>query len=154
PPIQDGLAIQNWNNKEHPSLNGKLLEVEEHEGSRSLAISPDKRRFVLGTNWALRSYDDTGKLLWRRDAPAAVWAVNISGDGRLLVAAYGDGTIRWHRLDDGQEVLAFMPLANRVDWVAWTPEGFYGATDGARDVLNWQVNQGWDAAAKVFPVSS
>jgi hypothetical protein len=36
-----------------------------------------------------------------------------SRDGRIVVAAYDDGTIRWHRLDDGRELLAFMVLSDR-----------------------------------------
>ena len=79
--------------------------------------------------------------------PGIAWAVNVTGDGRLVVAAYGDGTIRWHRMDDGREILAFMPLENRRDWVAWTPEGFYAASPGAHGVLRWHVNQpGWQPA--------
>ena len=31
--------------------------------------------------------------------------MNASEDGRIVVAAYGDGTIRWHRADDGRELL-------------------------------------------------
>ena len=84
--------------------------------------------------------------------PGTVWAVNISGDGRLVVAAYGDGTIRWHRMSDGVELLAFMPLADRSNWVAWTPEGFYAATPGAHGILRWHVNRGWDAPADGVPV--
>ncbi len=38
-----------------------------------------------------------------------VWAVNLSADGRFVVAGYGDGTIRWHRFRDGREVLALFP---------------------------------------------
>ncbi len=64
--------------------------------------------------------------------PGTVWAVNITGDGRLVVAAYQDGTIRWHRMADGVELLAFMPLSDQTNWVAWTPEGFYDAGDGWR----------------------
>jgi len=30
------------------------------------------------------------------------------------VAAYGDGTIRWHRMQNGVELLAFMPLMKYV----------------------------------------
>ena len=30
------------------------------------------------------------------------------------------------------------------DWVLWTPEGFYEATPGAKDVLKWVVNHGPD----------
>ena len=54
---------------------------------------------------------------------------------------------------DGVELLAFMPLANQKDWVAWTPEGFYDATPGAQGVLRWQVNRGWDAPATDVPVA-
>ena len=70
-----------------------------------------------------------------------------------MVAAYGDGTIRWHRMDDGKELLAFFPLADRTNWVAWTPDGFYAATPGAHGVLRWHVNHGWDAPGEAIPVS-
>ena len=70
-----------------------------------------------------------------------------------MVAAYGDGTLRWHRLDDGREVLALFPLADRRNWVAWTPEGIYAATPGAHGVLRWHVNRGWDAPAEAIPVA-
>jgi hypothetical protein len=42
----------------------------------------------------------------------------------------------------------------KKDWVLWTPEGFYAATDGANDVLKWVVNHGPDEAAKTYSVSS
>ena len=108
---------------------------------------------MLGTEWYLRAYNAKGELLWLRDVPGVVWAVNIAGDGRLVVAAYGDGTIRWHRMDDGRELLALYVLADKQNWVAWTPEGFYGATPGAFGVLRWHVNRGFDAAAETVPVS-
>ena len=87
-----------------------------------------------------------------------VWAVNAGGDGRIVVAAYGDGTIRWHRADDGRELLTLQILPNRKeqvpDWVLWTPEGFYEATAGAQDVVKWVVNHGPDSAATTLPVSA
>jgi hypothetical protein len=102
--------------------------------------------------WSLRSFDASGALVWRRAAPGRVWAVNITGDGRLVVAAYGDGTIRWHRMSDGVELLAFMPLPDKINWVAWTPDGFYAATPGAHGILRWHINHGWDAPAESIPV--
>jgi WD40 repeat protein len=101
----------------------------------------------------LGKLEDTEQLIWQRAAPSIVWAVNISGDGRLVIAGYGDGTIRWHRMDDGRELLALYVLADKQNWVAWTPEGFYGATAGAFGVLQWQVNRGFDAAADTVPVN-
>jgi hypothetical protein len=109
---------------------------------------------VLGAEWSLSAVDAKDKLLWRRAVPGAVWAVNISGDGRLVVAAYADGTIRWHRMDDGRELLALYVLKDKQNWVAWTPEGFYGATPGAFGVLKWQVNNGFDAAGDTVAVNA
>ena len=54
--------------------------------------------------------------------PELVSAVNITADGGLVVAAYGDGTIHWHRMDDGRETLALYGLADKQNWVAWPPE--------------------------------
>jgi WD40 repeat protein len=158
-PKQIGLAVEEWHPTEwhatvSPTLNGKPIKLDLYETSRSLAIHPDGNRFVLGTSWALRTFDGQGRLLWRRAVPGLAWAVNISGDGRLVVAACGDGTIRWHRMDDGRELLALYVLADRQNWVSWTPEGFYGATPGAFGVLQWQVNHGFDAAADTVPVSA
>ena len=151
-PRQYGLPIEDWQNTDRPTLSGKPLSLEPLETSRSLAIHPDGSRFVLGTNWSLRALDAKGESLWRSAVPGEAWAVNITGDGRIVVAAYDDGTIRWHRMDDGRELLALMVLSDRSNWVAWTPEGFYAATPGAHGVLQWHVNRGADAAATTVPV--
>src|SRR5271165_3467294 len=152
-PRQTGLPVEYRRYEGHLTLGGKKLPLEGYETSHSLAVHPNGDRFVLGTDWSLRAYDAHGTPLWTRDVPGVVWAVNITGDGRLVVAAYGDGTIRWHRMSDGVELLAFMPLADRTNWVAWTPEGFYAATAGAHGVLRWHVNRGWDAPADSVPIA-
>ena len=152
-PRQTGLPITDWEDKERPTLAGTPLPIRPYDAARSLAIHPYGQRFVLGTEWYLRAFDAAGKPLWSRVAPGPVWAVNIVGDGRLVVAAYADGTIRWHRMDDGRELLAFYPMSDKKNWVAWTPEGFYGATPGAHGVLKWHVNRGWDQLADAYPVS-
>jgi WD40 repeat protein len=149
-----GLAVEGWRNGLSPTLNGKPIKLEKHEISRSISLHPDGNRFVLGTDWSLRALDEKGQLLWTRAVPGTVWGVNITGDGRLVVAAYDNGTIRWHRMDDGRELLALYVLKDKQNWVAWTPEGFYGATPGAFGVLQWQVNHGFDAAAGTVPVSA
>lgn len=82
-----------------------------------------------------------------------VWAINVSRDNRWVVAAYGDGTIRWHRASDGAEEMAFYPHPDRKRWVLWTPSGYYDASPGAEDLIGWHVNRGKDAAADFFPAS-
>jgi WD40 repeat protein len=150
PSHQDRLKIEGWSNPAgRPTLDDRPLPLKPYDTSHSLAFDPAGARFVLGTEMSLTAFDASGLQLWRRPVPGIVWAVNITGDGRLVVAAHGDGTIRWHRMADGVELLAFMPLPDRTNWVAWTPEGFYAATAPAHGVLRWHVNRGWDPADSV-----
>jgi WD40 repeat protein len=153
PPKFDGLKIEDWYMSYQPKLDGKPIKLDNGELSHSFAIQPDGRRFVLGAGWWLRVFDAEGKPLWSVRVPGSVWAENITLDGRLVIAAYGDGTIRWHRMDDGRELLALQVLNDKTNWVAWTPEGFYDATPGAFGVLRWHVNRGPDAAVDAIPVS-
>ena len=139
-----GLKVTDWEDRVDPKLDGKPLALDQYEKSRSLAITPDGRRFVLGTEWNLRLFDATGQAVWTQPVPGVVWAVNVSADGRFVVAACADGTIRWHRLADGREVLAFFPHADRKRWVAWTPEGYFDASPGAEELIGYHLNQGQD----------
>jgi hypothetical protein len=70
------------------------------------------------------------------------------------VAAYDDGTIRWHRLADGQELLALFVHAKDRRFVAWTPQGYYAASPGAEDLIGWHVNRGFDTAPDFYPAST
>jgi len=70
----------------------------------------------------LRCYAKNGAERWNVPVPGVVWAVNVSTDGSVVVAAYGDGTIRWHRTSDGRELLAFFPHVDQKRWVIWATE--------------------------------
>jgi WD40 repeat protein len=158
-PKRDGLTIDGWRDGISPTLNGRSLPFVQYEIAESLAIAPDAKRFFLGSSFALRAFDDAGTRKWRQLSRNVVWAVNASKNGRIVVSADGDGAIRWHRADDGRELLALQVLPNKGDpikwdWVLWTPEGFYQATPGAEDVLKWVVNHGPDQAATTLPVSA
>ena len=146
-----GLPVANWTDKLNPTFAQQPIVLQQHEKAHSLAIRTDGAGFMLGSDYSLRSFDAQGKQLWDRTVPAAVWGVNVSGDGRIIVAAYGDGTIRWHRWSDGQELLALFVNSQTKAWVAWTPTGYYSASPGGEDLIGWHVNRGWDQAADFFP---
>lgn len=152
PPRTDGLAVTDWKDTYEPKLNGVKLPLQQYERSHSLAVAPDAGSFLLGTDFSVRLFDRDGKERWNAPAPSIAWNVNISGDGRLALAAFFDGTIRWYRIADGKELLAFFPHADRKRWVLWTPSGYYDAAPGAEDLIGWHVNNGRDAAADFFPI--
>ncbi|MBK7000377.1 MAG: caspase family protein [Rhodoferax sp.] len=152
-PRTTDLTIEGWIHTTTPTLNGQPLKLLTYETARSLAISLDASSFVLGAEWSLRLFARDGQQRWEQPVPSAVWGVNIPPSGQVVVAAYADGTIRWHRLRDGQELLAFFPHADRKRWVLWTPSGYYDASPGAEELIGWHVNRGQNQAADFFPAS-
>jgi len=154
PPIQKatGLMITDWDQRERPKLAGITLQIESQETSRSVAISPDHEAFVLGADWNIYLFDRTGRRLWQTPTQSPVWGVNLTGNGKLVVGALGDGTIRWYRHQDGKELLALFPHPDRNRWILWSPSGYYDVSLGGEDLIGWHVNQGWDKAADFFPI--
>jgi WD40 repeat protein len=154
PPVTEtsGLRITDWETAS-PKLNGTPIKIWRSDYSKSLAISPEKNTFLLGTNYFLYLFDKGGSEIWRVRVPGGVFDVNISADGRVAVAALGDGTIRWYRMKEGKELLAFFPHADKKRWVLWTPSGYYDASPGAEELIGWHVNNGSEEAADFFPIS-
>ena len=150
-PITDGLGVSDWRISLSPRLKGNPIPLLRNESSQSLAIKPDRSGFLLGTVWFLRLFDDTGRELWSLRTPGSVWGVNTNG--QVAVAALSDGTIRWYRLADGKELLAFFPHSDRRRWVLWTPSGYYDASPGGEDFIGWHVNNGRDQSAYLFSIS-
>jgi WD40 repeat protein len=150
-----GLAVTNWDSSRTPAVSGRRIKLEATDLARSAAIVPGTRHFVLGTAFSLRLVDAQGHDVWpiAQPVPGEAWHVNVTGDGRLAVAAYGDGTIRWHRLTDGKELLALFIHPDGQRWIAWTPQGYYDASLGADELIGWQVNQGRDRAPDFYPAS-
>ena len=148
-----GLPVEDWRDGTAPTWKGTPITLDKYETSRSLAIRPGGGGFTLGTDFALRAFDVEGDQRWSRPGPGPAWGVNFSADGRVVVAAYGDGTIRWHRWSDGQELLALFVHAPSKRWVAWTPTGYYMASPGAEDLIGWHLNRGWEQQADFFPAS-
>ncbi len=154
PPVTEGegLVIENWRDSREPTLQGRPLPLKRHERAFSLAILPDGDSFLLGTRWRLRHFDRKGAEIWNVQTPEQVWAVNVAQSGKLAILALGDGTIRWYRVADGEELLALFPHRDKR-WVAWTPSGYYMASAGGDDLIGWHVNRGKGYAADFFSVS-
>lgn len=148
--IPEGLS--DWQNSLAPRLNGRLLPMREGEVSRSAAAAPGRQGFALGGEWYLRMFSHEGNALWEMRTPGVVWAVNVSADGRWVVAALGDGSLRWYRASDGQEQLALFVHGDRERWIAWTPSGYYDTSMGGENLIGWHVNRAFNQSADFFSV--
>ncbi|MEW6659717.1 MAG: caspase family protein [Thermodesulfobacteriota bacterium] len=120
----------------------RRLWRSKEEKSHCFARIPGGRFLILGTNWHLRFFDENGAPRGRPiELPSSAWGVNVSGDGQVAVVALGDGTLRWYRLRDRKEILAFFRHRDG-NWVMWSPEGFFTcSTDGGK-LIGYHLNKG------------
>lgn len=128
------------------------LPMLPREKPYDVAWLPDDQSFMVGTTHRLCRFAVQGSALWC--VPVAhAQKVNVSGDGRLVVAELYDNTVRWYRARDGEELLAFFLHADGKRWLAFTPSGYYDAAVGAESLFGWQVNRGPAAAGDFYPAS-
>ncbi|MEW6667442.1 MAG: caspase family protein [Thermodesulfobacteriota bacterium] len=133
-------------------IGDKKLAMLPLEVSRSLAIAPDLTSVLVGTDAFLRHYSSKdGTPLWA--VPIGTLAVNVSGDGRWVVAATPQGGIHWYRRTDGRLLLSLFVASDKKRWVLISPSGFYDTSVGGEDLVGWHVNRGREEAADFFPVS-
>jgi WD40 repeat protein len=144
------MRVEHFAYDEHPQLNGRPLGLERTDTAYSVDVR--NNRVLVGSQSALTLFDAGAHQAWSVPTPAAFRVVQ-SPDGRLVVAAHDDGTVRWYRASDGVELMALFVLADGKRWVAFTPSGYYAAGPGAEDLVGWQVNHGPDQAADFFPAS-
>lgn len=146
PPYSDharAMAFTDWIDSPEPRLNGRVLRfLEDYEWSRSAAVAADGSFGVIGGDWNVYGVNPDGSMRWRARAPGSTWAINLARNGRVAVAAHGDGTLRWYRSSDGALLLSLFILAGTDRWVAWTPSGYYDASPGGEELIGWHVNRG------------
>jgi hypothetical protein len=130
-------------------IGGRPIALERGEVARAIAYLGRRSDAALATSRALYRVDALGNVAWRVAANTEIWAVNASDDGRLIVGALGDGTIRWWRASDGAHLLTLYVVRDGR-WVAWTPNGYYDASAGADRLVGWSVNRGPSEAADFF----
>lgn len=144
------IQVSDWQNSYKTTINGKPPALDDYEMVRSYALAADGRSVLLGTEWGLRRYDASARLLWQVALPAVAWSVTASENGKFALATLSDGTLRWFDMAQGREVLAFFPHANGKDWIAWTPEGYYQSSVYGDNFVGWHLNRGKDRTPNFF----
>lgn len=136
-----GLVISEWESSFNPLINGEPLKhLKTRESNRSVDVTSSGESFLMGADWSISLLDKKGDLIWRHRASSVAWAVKFSLDEKVAVAAFGDGTIRWFRVQDGQELMSLFILSDMQEWVLWTPKGYYACSEEGENLIGWHVN--------------
>ena len=123
-----------------------------NESTRAAAVLPDRSAVILGASRTLRRIGADGRAHWTIQQPTETRAVGVSADGRLVVAALSDGSIRWYRAADGAALLSLLVLRDGR-WVLWTESGHFDAGPGAEDLVGWLVTRPSGEQADYFGAS-
>ena len=110
-------------------------------------------RVAVGGDYGLYLFDArTGaKIREFRGHTGVVWAVAPSPDGRYLLSASVDQTLRIWDPDRDEPLLSLFVAGD--DWIAWTPEGYYAASPGGENLMGWQVSNGPEQVGNFVPAS-
>lgn len=133
-----GVKVTGWRNERTPKVNGRPVTLDPGEWARSATVLPDGSAALVGAEFSLRLVGADGVERARAAVPAAVWGVVAAPDGRVAVAALGDGTLRWFALTGPQplqELAAFFPHRDGKRWVIWTPEAFFAHSESGGEAL-------------------
>lgn len=167
--VPPGQTVTGWRHQPLALLNGAALHAP-WEVSHSFAVAPDQQGFLLGTDNFLRRFffsrsaardgcpeaPRSGSALPQPCVqialPSPALSVNYSGDGRLIIAALSDGSIRWYRAHDGTPLCAFVLHRDKRRWVLWQPDGTYVASIGGAELVAWLVNPPSVRSATRFPL--
>lgn len=132
-----------------PVISGREVPLLPGEVTRAFSFVGDAAGSVLGTSQRLVRIAESGEVAWALPLSTEVRAVVATADGRMLVTAMSDGTVRWWRADDGSPLLALYVDA-QGNWVSWTVNGFYDSSGGADQLVGWAVGFEADQALAFF----
>ena len=134
------------------TVEGHAVPLLPNESTRAAAVLPDRTAVILAASRTLRRIGADGRAQWTLQQPTETRALGVSADGRLVVAALSDGSIRWYRGADGATLLSLLVLRDGR-WVLWTESGHFDAGPGAEDLVGWLITRPSGEQADYFGAS-
>ena len=138
--------------KQQDAVVAKIAPPYPYEAIRSFSFVTGDR-VAVGGDYGVYLFDArTGaKIREFRGHTGVVWAVAPSPDGRYLLSASDDQTVRIWAPDRDEPLLSLFVAGD--DWIAWTPEGYYAASPGGENLMGWQVGNGPEQVGTFVPAS-
>jgi len=138
--------------KASATLGGRRLELKDYEFVHA-AASTTTGHTVLGTEFGVRAYRADGTPLWFTGLEGVVRALRSSEDGRFIVVASSDGTVRWLEAAAGEVQMSVYIHGGTGEWVAWNRSGFYASSPRGDDLIGWQLNRSARERARFYRAS-
>lgn len=116
-----------------------LQKFKTNEPLHAALIMPDGKRIITaGDDRIIRIWDiGSAKVLKTLEGhQTQITSLQITSDGKSLLSYSIDGIIKCWNLDKGSEFYEHIHL-NERDWMVKTKEGYFNATNGARNSIHF-----------------
>ncbi|MFC7516019.1 WD40 repeat domain-containing protein [Herbaspirillum sp. GCM10030257] len=150
--VSKRIPVSTWENSYDVTIAGRPVPMAPTEISRAIAVLPDESAVLLATSRTLRRIEPDGRERWRIPLATEARAVNVSADGRVLVVAMADGTLRWRRAQDGAMLMSLF-VTRDGRWVLWNEDGYFDAAKGADELIGLTINRAGGEQADYYPMS-
>lgn len=144
----DGKILQIETNKTElrDAQTGKVLVTLPCCLGR-LSFSPDSQLLIDVDMEEVRFYDvATGKVKWSLHKGRISQHENLfSPNARWVAGKSAEGGTTIYEITSGRALVSLVPLFSstpgnsQVEWIAFTPEGYYSASLGAEKFIRWRV---------------
>lgn len=145
------LKIRRKNGLVHKHLGTIDRSTTDGYWHSSYTLTPDGQHILSGgLNGVLRLYALDGSLIAALIGHTGeIKSIAVSQDGQWALSGANDQTLKlWslaNLMTSGksqiQPALTIFPARNG-EWIAWTPEGFFTASEQGRQLIGYVVNQG------------
>jgi hypothetical protein len=145
-------GFERWRNRQDLQIGGRIVRLRRNDIVRSGVRLADSGALV-GTDYTLIHIDASGRTVAQREIATPALALAVSQDQTRLIAAHGDGVLRWYDLTRPAaaiaEVAALYVDPDRLYWIVWTPDGYFAHSEQGGDQLaGFSINRGFGQTAR------
>lgn len=132
------------------SLGSIEINAFNNDSIRAVSFSADGSQVIVGSSYALASYGKTSSGFEKQNDfighEGILGAIAPSADGAYLGSGSMDQTVRLWNLETG-DLLASLFTSTDGEWVCWTPDGYFAASEDGGKFIGWHFNRGIDRMA-------
>lgn len=100
---------------------------------RCWSFAADGSGLVVAAAETVQWFSNSGVASWQHPLDGEPQAINVAGDGKVVVISFADGRLTWLSAADGRVLLHAALLSDAVAWAAWSESGYYdGSADGEK----------------------
>lgn len=95
-----GIKITDWQKSKNPLLNNQRLPTWSEEVCKAVDVDDNGTKALFCTKNYVFCYNSKREIEWEEYSNTDICQINMSGNGKIFIAALTNGIINWYKMDD------------------------------------------------------